>query len=732
MNNAIASIVIILVAVGAAFAVFYFSEKKEIRDLDNELRELGESTQEVKKFSSARELSDFLRSVQAQQSFRSVETFAAGVDIPAPTLVGGVAESAQKADASQEFSQTNIQVQGVDEADFVKNDGKYIYMLSGNKLVIVDAYPGEQAKIISETAIEGSPRDLFLNKENLIIFLNSYEIAYEIPEFDYLPRQQYKSVTRVLIYDVTNKESPKLMKNYSISGNYYESRMIDNVVYVIAQDPVGYDVPILPMVKESGKVIASPEVYYFDNPEINYVFNVIASFKADGRGEVNAKTFMLGYANTLYVSQENIYLAYQKNLPYVAWEKERELRFYQVIVPLLPEIVQDEINTIRRSELSSGEKWDKVRIVLENMYNNMGEEEKKELQKKIQDALEEYEAKLEAERRKTVIHKISINDGDIEYKKRGEVNGYLLNQFSLDEYEGNLRIATTTYIYRRDSTMYNNVYILDGDLDIKGKVEDIAPDERIYSTRFINDRLYMVTFKRIDPFFVISLDPQNPKILGELKIPGFSDYLHPYDENFVIGIGKETEGNEWGGVSVGGLKLALFDVRDVANPKEVGKYIIGRQGTDSEALYEHKAFLFDKKKNLLVIPAREVAERVYDDKRGYYRWRTWQGAYVFTLTSEEGFALRGKISHGQENEVSEYYYGGASTAVRRSLFMDDYLYTVSQKKVKVNDMNTIEEIKEIELPFTQDIYPRPYPPIIIDEGGIDVSGSTDVAIDEAA
>ncbi len=714
MNNAIVSLVVILIAIGAAFALFYFSEKKEIRDLNKELKELEEATQEVKKFSSARELADFLRSAQVQQVGRGViDSFVARVGVPS-IAAGAAAESAQKADVAQDFSQTNIQVQGVDEADFVKNDGKYIYLISGNKLVIVDAYPGEQAKILSETLLDGNPRDLLLSRDNLILFLDTYEAGYEIPEFDYLPRQQYKTVTRVLVYDTSDKENPKIVRNYSISGNYYESRMIDNFVYVIAQDGVSYDVPVLPVVKESGKIIASPEVYYFDNPDMNYVFNVIASFKVDGSGEVNAKTFMLGYANTLYVSKENIYLAYQKNLPYVTWEKERELRFYQVIVPLLPAIVQDEINSIRRSELSPGEKWDRIRVVLENMYNSMNEDEKEDLQKKIQDALEEYETKLEAERRKTVIHKIAIKDGEIEYKKRGEVQGSLLNQFSLDEYGGNLRVATTTYIYRRDSTMYNNVYILDDDLDVIGKVEDIAPDERIYSTRFIGNRLYMVTFKRIDPFFVIDLNLSSPKILGELKIPGFSDYLHPYDENHIIGIGKETESNEWGGVSVGGLKLALFDVSNVAEPKQVGKYEIGTSGTDSEALHEHKAFLFDRKKNVLVIPVREVAERVYDDKRGYYRWRTWQGAYVFTVNPENGFTLRGKVSHGQEDEGSEYYYGGSATAVRRSLFMDDFLYTISQKKIKVNDLDTVNEIKEIELPFKTEV-PRPYPPIVIED-----------------
>ena len=732
MNNAFLSIMVILVAVGAAF-VIYSIDKKNIADLDNDLLDAKAATQGLRKFNSSLELSDFLRTVRSPGYDRVGGIAVKSTAVGAPAILESAADTTSGSGGEAvDFSQTNTQVQGVDEADFVKNDNKYIYMISGNNLVIVDAYPGKEARIISETALDGTPRDLFINKDTLILFTDSYEISYSIPEYDYLPRQQYQQAVRVFVYDISDRENPKVMKNYSLDGNYYQSRMINGFVYVISMQNVYYysDVIHIPALKESGRIIAQPDVYYFDNPEDNYVFHTITSFSVDG-SEVNAKTFMLGYANTLYVSKENIYLAYQKNLPYSSWEKEREKRFYDIIVPLLPVGIQSEIDAIKKSDLAPGEKWDKIRVILENMYNSMNEDGKKDLQKKVQDALEEYEARLEAERRKTVIHKIAISDGEIEYKKRGEVNGYLLNQFSLDEYEDNLRVATTTYIYRRDSTMYNNVYILDSEMGITSKVEDIAPDERIYSTRFVGNRLYMVTFKRIDPFFVIDLSPANPKILGELKIPGFSDYLHPYDENYVIGIGKETESNEWGGVSLSGLKLALFDVRDVANPKQAGKYTMGGRGTDSEALYEHKAFLFDKKKNLLVIPVREVAERVYDDQRRYYKWKTWQGAYVFHVDTDDGFSLKGKISHGQEDENSEYYYGGASTAVRRSLFLDDNLYTVSQKKIKVNDLETVEEIKEIELPF-KIVVPRPYPPILIDEGGIDVSGSTGVAIAEAA
>ena len=333
----------------------------------------------------------------------------------------------------------------------------------------------------------------------------------------------------------------------------------------------------------------------------------------------------------------------------------------------------------------------------------MDENDKEDLLNEIEEAVVEYEAKLEQERRKTVIHKIGIDDGEIDYKERGEVPGYLLNQFSMDESGKYFRVATTMQSWiRGKSIQYNNVYVLDEDMNIVGKLEDIAPDESIYSTRFIGGRLYMVTFRRIDPFFVIDLsNPTNPEVLGELKIPGYSDYLHPYDENHIIGLGKETADNQWGGTSIKGVKLALFDVSDVSNPVMVDKYEIGTSGTDSEALREHKAFLFSKSNNLLVIPIREIkGDRYYD--ANYYMRRVWQGAYVFTVT-DEGISLRGKITHNEWDEPYGYYYG-SPMAVRRSLYMDDVLYTISAAKITMHDIDNIDELNEIDLPFEKTNY----------------------------
>jgi len=675
-----------------------------------------ETSQGLKKFSSVEELKEFLdKNILGSQRI--------GGDFYSRGAVLSVAEAAAPAEKSVaadvsaggaiEYSQTNVQVAGVDEADFVKNDDKYIYVITQNKLVIVDAYPAQNAKILSETKIKGNARDLFVNKDRLVIFTDDNAEVPVFEVYDFVPRPRYTQRTHAYVYDISDRKSPELVKDYSLKGYYLQSRMIDNHVYFIVQEGLYYYGRVIdvPVIMESSRIIAKPEIYYFDNPEINYNFNTIASFDIlSDEDDIDAKTYMMGWANTIYVSENNIYITYQKNLPYYYYERHNEERFFDVVVPLLPSDVRSKIEQIKdESSLNSYQKWDKISTVLEEMYNNMDENGKRDLTEEIQEAIEEYEIKLEVERRKTVIHRIKIDKGNIDYGAKGGVPGYLLNQFSLDEYENNLRVATTTEIWARESVMYNNVFVLNEKMETIGKLEALAPDERIYSTRFIGDRLYMVTFKRIDPLFVIDLsNPKNPEVMGELKIPGFSDYLHPYDENHIIGIGKETEGNEWGGVSVKGVKLALFDVSDVKNPKPVDKYEIGSSGTDSEALRDHKAFLFDKKKNLLVMPVGEVKGKLaYDERLGYYRQRYWQGAYVFNIDLN-GFEVKGKITHNEGDERQDWYWYGSPNTVRRSLFMDDVLYTVSGVKIKANDLNNIDnELKEIKLPYEKEIYPYP-------------------------
>lgn len=333
-------------------------------------------------------------------------------------------------------------------------------------------------------------------------------------------------------------------------------------------------------------------------------------------------------------------------------------------------------------------------------FNRLSEEEKQAIIEEMKSGEQEAIRRSEVDQTTTVIHKIAIRDGTITYRAKGEVAGYLKNQFAMDEFDGNLRVATTSDVWtRRGRYEYNNVFVLNADMETIGKLTHIAEQEKIYTTRFVGDRLYMVTFRRIDPFFVIDLSsPEHPKVLGKLKIPGYSDYLHPYDKTHIIGIGKETATSDWGGVLTQGLKLALFDVSDVAHPRQIDKVEIGDAGSDSAALSDHKAFLFDKEKNLLVIPVREVtiiSTKPYDYSGN--QQRVWYGAYVFGVTPESGFVLRGTVTHNSSG--SSWYWYSTQYEVKRSLYIGDDLFTISPKKIIATDLANISTtLATIELP----------------------------------
>lgn len=683
--------------------------------------EFETTTQDLKKFESVDELRTFLRGIEAnrdqythlgQQRFELFQDFVEDGAMPSPPASGAVDGSIEFAikDSGLDYSATNVQVEGVDEPDFVKNDGRYIYILSGERLTIVDAVPAENATIAAKIALdiqEGQYlHNMFLNNNTLVIFYQQYTPRYTIQEYDFVPREVYQPITHVMLLDVSDRNDPRVVSNYEISGNYNNARMIGGLVYVVtASDLYDYSHPVVPLVTESGMTIARPDIYYFDNPEPYYSFNTITSIDLEEGADnpVNSSTFMMSPASTIYASENNIYIAYEKHMPYQYYETNTRDRFFEVIVPLLPADAQKEIRDIESTdELSPSQKWDKISGLLQDAYNTMSESERNRLFNDIDEALAAYDERIARETNITVIHKIAIGSEEgINYLAKGEVPGRLLNQFSMDEDGDRFRVATTFDFYSpyRGPVLYNNVYVLDESMRLVGKLEEIAPDESIYSARFMNDRLYLVTFQRMDPFFVIDLSEDNPRVLGELKLPGYSNYLHPYDENHVLGIGKETKEDRYGNVRVLGVKIALFDVSDVRNPRLIDEYEIGGPGTESEVLYDHKALLFDRSKDILSIPVSiypEYSDPQYAMGGSYIEPKVWRGFYVFGINSEEGFILKGKIEHF--NDTGDRYYYAYGTQGSRSLYIEDVLYTVTlNNAIKMNDLQTLREINDLEI-----------------------------------
>jgi len=586
--------IVLVTVVFAAVAPFYFTESHYYSPQFY--------SSQLKKFSSYEELKNFVKASSQYYLYYPERS------PPGAMLMTGRHPSAEAYSVS-DYSTTNIQVEGVDEADIVKTDGEYIYVVSNKSVVILKAYPAEEAEVLSKIDLDGALRGVFINGDKLVVFEDEEYKVYDPSAYE-TPR------TFIKVYDISDKENPDLTRNDPFDGNYFNSRMIGDYVYVVISQWTYYqnDEVALPRIYSNDRVeeIPATEIYYLDISDYSYSYTTIVAVNVQNDAqEPMCKSFLLGATSNMYVSLNNIYITSPEN-------------------------------------------------------------------------------------ERTLIYRIHIKENQIEFVANGEVPGYVLNQFSMDEHEGYFRIATTTWT---SGSSQNNVYILDMDLNIVGRLEDLAPGEKIYSARFMGDRCYLVTFRKIDPLFVIDLkNPYTPEVLGQLKITGYSDYLHPYDENHVIGIGKETVAAEQGDFSwYQGVKISLFDVSDVENPKEIDKYEIGDRGTDSPVLIDHKAFLFDKSRNLLVIPVSvaEIDETKYPNgvPPNTFGDFVWQGAYIFDISLDEGLVLKGRITHLEDtSSYSSYFH-----YVKRSLYIDNMLYTISEKKIKMNSLEDLEQINEIEL-----------------------------------
>ncbi|GAB4145211.1 MAG: hypothetical protein OHK0017_04580 [Patescibacteria group bacterium] len=533
---------------------------------------------------------------------------------------GGTPAAAPTTGSSNvDYSGTNNQVEGVDEGDIVKTDGNFVYTVNGRNVNITEVNPNtgiltSKSKIALASEVP-SINSLNLYKDKLVIIGG------------FSGRDQ----TRIFVYDISNKATPKLDRELRVDGYGLETRMVNGVVYLVSNY---YNYDIYPFylkpedTKESQKESYRtqlesklPKLYDSLNSDqgekplvrcqdLNYIkpipgynfVNLISLDLKDVKGNIGREVIM-GNTQTVYASENNIYLA-QPNYNYFYTRRNKD--------------------------------WKET----------------------------------------TTIFKFNVDGSKINYQAAGEVEGTILNQFSMDEFEQNLRVAThkqAQYYSGPNIPLFgpfvsiptggssteesNSIYVLDKDMKPLGSLTGLAPNERIYSARFMGKRGYMVTFKKVDPLFTFDLsDPKNPKVLGQLKIPGYSDYLHPIDENTLIGVGKNTieaadaYGDDLGFAWYQGLKIGLFDVSDMSKPQELAKVEIGDRGTDSAVLQDHKAFLYDSRNKLLVLPVTlmiipdDQKARTASEFPGYGSFK-YQGSYIYNVTREKGFQLKGRVSH---------------------------------------------------------------------------------------
>jgi uncharacterized secreted protein with C-terminal beta-propeller domain len=578
-------------------------------------------TDHLKTFSSYYELLSFLQRNTAQARLYYASPFFDVIN-SLPVFSGELSVMTQgSGDRGSEYSTTNIQVEGVDEADLVKTDGEYLYVVAHNTVYIAKAFPPGDAKILATIEVgDVNNVGLYISENKLVIlgdqcrwYLDRYSggdwSMEKVGGPGFVP--YYPNTVIAKVYDVSNKSAPVLVRDLTINGTVSGSRMIGNYVYAVVQQPaVGYieDQVTLPVITDnnSTKTVQPNEVSYSDIPSTYYNFvTILAINTANDSAPPTYETILTSISSVMYVSQNNMYLTVPKYPAYI--------------------------------------------ITMGGSVGGNSEE-----------------------RQKTLIYRISLNDEGISVEADGSVYGLVHDQFSMDEYNGNFRIATTEWT--RNGTI-NSIYVLDPKLEVIGSLEGLAPRESIYSARFMGERCYLVTFRQIDPFYVIDVsNPTAPKVLGYLKIPGFSGYLHPYDNQRIIGVGMED----------GGVKLSLFEVTNVSAPVEVAKFNFNATWSYTEVNNDHKAFLFDKAKALLVLPV-SLSMPAGD------RWVYWQGAAVFSMTLENGFQLKGTVTH------QDGAGGGDDTSIRRPLYIGNVLYTISGAKVKMNDLWSLLPLGEILL-----------------------------------
>ncbi|MDD4312715.1 MAG: beta-propeller domain-containing protein [Eubacteriales bacterium] len=532
--------------------------------------------------------------------------------VPAPTTEAG----------SADYSETNVQVKGVDEADIVKTDGNFIYYIAGNQLNILKP-DGAGTKLISSTQLSsddswwGYNSEMFLLGNRLMIITQSYNTVWiNDANGNY---QTNTDQTSAIIYDVSNPTKPAQVVSLGQSGNYVSSRMIGDYVYLVTSQYIynavkGTPVTYIPSTSDGAesKLLQPTDLYIGGNPQ-NAAYTVIGSINLKSGANFTSAKAVFGGTSELYANADHLLLAFSR------YEEETQ--------PIAPDKDGKNVQITRSSSSTD--------LVL-----------------------------------------LGLAEGQITKLASGNVPGNLLNQFSMDEYQNVIRIVTTLNnweqriytdgidTYESDSTSANALYTLDLNLNVLGKIENLAKDEYVKSVRFDGDIGYFVTFRQVDPLFAVDLsNAANPRILDTLKIPGFSEYLHVFKDNLLLGIGYNADEKTG---QMQGVKLSMFDTADKTNVKEVTTEKVDASWTAVGS--NHKAILVDAEKNLIAFPADS-------------------NYYIYRYTADKGFTLAARVNMAAD----------LSSWNLRGLFIGDYFYVLGDSGVTVISLSDFSVLTTVKL-----------------------------------
>lgn len=585
------------------------------------------------------------------------------LDIQTPAFSPAKGETNDSASSgTKDYSTTNIQVENVDEADIIKTDGDYMYSISDDAVIISDVRDTSKPEIAAriESNDESIPEDLILSGDTLTIIGTEYKNGNF--STNYYSRYYSQNNTSVRVYDISDRKNPRLEKNFKLNQPYYTSRRIDNKLYVIASGR-------LRVKSSSDKLIDRTYTEDFVEKEfpvtsVRYLEDVtsdnltlVSVFDLNNLdGDIVLEPFIIDITNA-YVSENAFYLLEETYDSYEnrsLWDEISPLFGFGGVFGLFDSY--------------------------QNRYSNYS-----------------YTTKTE-------IYKFNIEKtGNISYGAKTKIDGRTINQYSLDENAGHLRIA----LEENYGSNGSYIAIFDENLNKLGESGRLGKGEKMHATRFIGDKAYLVTYKNTDPLFVVDLkDEKNPKVLGELKIPGYSVYLHPYDEDHLIGIGIDTEEETRKDMNgrvissfayITGMKLALFDISDFKNPKELSTLHIGNSRTSSAILTNPKALLFSKERNLIGIPVNnyesdfkiqiDETDDISDLTDSYSNYKSNyvnEGYIVYNINLEDGITERGEIIHEDSSLV-------------RGAYINDDLITVSDNLLKINELKDLKLKAELNL-----------------------------------
>lgn len=618
----------LVLLVSLCFANFMtFAQTVDTQIVDKE--KTSQDPVSFKRFSSCEDMNTVLKKYFKDALLEQVKLYGN----PTPIQDGAVIEKwavdgiGGGGDMGTSFSGTNIQVEGIDEADSIKTDGKYIYYASNvaekdgyQYVTIAHAGKWTDLSVVKKIQLPTTYTNiqLYLADNKLTILANKWN---QNGFYNPTPISIWNGgTTVVVVYDISDVNTPKLERFYTVSGDYTQSRREWDYLYIISQNWMNMNI------WWNAGVYSKEDITSFVDAKFN-VRQVLPNTVDIYSSAQQEKYISVKWKKIPYVLDKST--VWCNEIEYILPKKPQWLSFLTLsIIPLKADapvkrkVVYGDASQFFMTQGS-------LYIVSNYWKQWTGDSTCPPNARCIMPMFSSEQNAL--------IHRFSTKKDSVKYEYSVLTPGMPLSQYALHEKNGVLYTAN-----QKDwMTNWVDIFAIDATGKLLSKLENVGARERFQSARYIDDRLYLVTFEQVDPFFVIDIkDPKNMTILWELKMPGYSTYLHPYDKNHLIGIGFDTKQNQWWGVNNGGIKFDLYDVSDIKNPKQKYSKVIGGMGSSSDALWNPRALVWDNSKKILLMPAQLMDQNQVTYQSSY----AWQGLLAVKI-STEGISEAARITH---------------------------------------------------------------------------------------